>query len=266
VRVGIRFCAALAITFAVLAESRGGASAASASLKLTPNHGRISESFDFDYTLVRDAGDPACATAKLAVTWDDAPTPDSVTLNCTNARAHGRFTTSSDREGSGVHRLCVGNPDKGAPTACASYTIDLEPGSCEARGGVSPPCAVATTPPFEPDCVPNERANSPPCVTVTPIPIVCDTTGLGPSPPCATTPAPPPGETPSPESTLPATKTATSTPTQTPTATRTPTPASDAADGGGDVRINWTAVAVAVGVLGAAGGIAAGGWVWWKRV
>jgi hypothetical protein len=280
-----RVVAGAGILFFLLAFSQSNASAASASLRIEPSHGPKYAIFQWTYRLT-----PACRNVDLTLTWDDQYVLGTVPQDCSAfEEAQGALTPTAQANNAGVHKLCVGNPDAGAPIACASLTIDLVPGSCEAQGLMAPEC-VDTPVPYHGDCIPNTQQSSPPCVTTTPIPIVCDTTGAGPSPPCAETPVPPqtetpivPTETPVDESTSTPTSAASSTPTMTRTPTptvlpvcdataspgaggcATATPTSGADNGGSDVSVNWTAVVVAVGVVAATGGAAAGGWVFLKR-
>jgi hypothetical protein len=281
------------LVFLVMAHSN--ASAASASLRIAPSHGTKVAVFQFTYTVTLSPADKACSDAELTLTWDDQYVLGSVPQDCSSTeRARGALTPTGQANNGGVHKLCVGNPDAGAPIACASLTIDVVPGSCEAQGLTAPQC-VDTPEPYHGDCIPNTQQSSPPCVTTTPIPIVCDTTRLGPSPPCAETPVPArtpmvePVATPTAGCDDPAcaTASATATPARTLTATATPTetsaricdttaapaaracvtatPSSGAADGGDDVSVNWTAVALAAGIVAATGGASAAGWVLLKR-
>ena len=296
-RAIVRLGAGVAIVTIMLMSSRGAA-AFGANLTLTQYAGRATETFQFTHTLLRQAGDPACPEkTQVALTWDGIPL-GSVAMDCETLSASGVVTPPAAANDLGRHEFCVENGSASSviPLLCVPYTIVPEPGECDPTGTWSPPCAGPTYATFEPDCLPNTQESSPPCVTLTPIPIVCDATGLGPSPPCADTPTPIASgtpevtETPVDESTSTPTVAATRTFTTTPTPTRTvvrvcggtsspragtaspdagacvtatPTSASDG--GGDDVSVNWTAVVVAVVVVAGAGGAAAGGWVFLRR-
>ncbi|MFI5178876.1 MAG: hypothetical protein ACHQO8_09945, partial [Vicinamibacterales bacterium] len=106
----------------------------------------------------------------MALKWDDAAL-GSVPLDCDTLSANGVVTPPAAADDIGRHQFCIENAGGGPVLLCFTYTIIPEPGECDPTGNWSPPCAVATTTPFEPDCVPNGQQSSPPCVTVTPIPI-----------------------------------------------------------------------------------------------
>ncbi len=287
-RAIVRFAAGVAIT-AIMLMSSQSAGAFGSYVKLTQYAGRASETFAFTYTLNRLAGDPACPEkTQVALTWDDIDL-GSVPMDCETLSASGVVTPPSAANDVGRHQFCIENAGGGSPRLCYTYTIIPEPGECDPTGNWSPPCAIATYATFEPDCIPNTQESSPPCVTLTPIPIGCDTTGLGPSPPCAETPTPTARETPevtetpveesTSTPTVAVTRTFTTTPTPTRTVVRvcggtaspgagacvTATPTSGSDGDGDDASVNWTAVAVAVVVLTGAGGVAAGGWVFLRR-
>jgi hypothetical protein len=286
-----RLGVAIAFVVVMLVSAHSAAEAFGINLKMSAYYGRAAASFQYTYSLNRLAGDGACPQMDLAVTWDDEKI-DSVPLDCSTLSASGTVTPPADRNDLGRHMFCVGNESSGVLVACVPYTIVPEPGECDPNGLSSPVCVVATTTPFEPDCIPTGLPTSPPCVTRTPIPIDCSNPS---SPPCAETATPPPPtETPAatcddaadsalpPCSTPTPAKTATGTPTKTPTRTATPacdgtatpssgecrtstsTPTTGSDDTSGGVSVNWTAVAVAAGVVVAVGG-AAGGF-WWLRL